>query len=150
MTDLEHSLELLPTAPAHYNIGLIKKERGQIDAAKEHFEIVAKGGGEYGKAAGGELARLELPTQPAKYVSKGCEPGSNGNLLISVRNDAAIAITGVEVQLDYSDNYGNTRREIIAVGDRIEAGQLAHADSGIRVYEGTRCAAKVIAARVAD
>jgi predicted Zn-dependent protease len=150
MTDLEHSLELLPTAPAHYNIGLIKKERGQIDAAKEHFTIVAKSGGEYGKVASGEIARLELPAQPAKYVSKGCETGANGNLTISVRNDAAIAITGVEVQVDYSDNYGNTRREIIAVGDRIEAGELAHADSGIRVYEGTRCATAVIAAKVAE
>ena len=71
-------------------------------------------------------------------------------LIISVRNDAAIAITGVEVQVDYSDNYGNTRREIIAVGDRIEAGELAHADSGIRVYEGTSCATAVIAAKVAE
>ena len=150
MTDLEHSLELLPTAPAHYNIGLIKKERGQIDAAKEHFTIVAKSGGEYGKVASGEIARLELPAQPAKYVSKGCETGANGNLIISVRNDAAIAITGVEVQVDYSDNHGNTRREIIAVGDRIEAGELAHADSGIRVYEGTSCATAVIAAKVAE
>ncbi len=150
MTDLEHSLELLPTAPAHYNIGLIKKDRGQIDAAKEHFQLVANSGGEYGKAAGGELARLELSSQPGKYVLRSCDKGSNGNLMISVRNEAAIAITGVEVQVDYSDNYGNTRREIISVGDRIEAGQVAKADSGIRVYEGTTCAAEVIAARVAE
>ena len=150
MTDLEHSLELLATAPAHYNIGLIKKDRGQIDAAKVHFEIVANSGGEYGKVAGGEIARMEMPSQPAKYVLQSCDKGSNGNLMISVRNEATIAITGVEVQVDYSDNYGNTRREIISVGDRIEAGQVAQADSGIRVYEGTTCAAAVIAARVAD
>ena len=150
MTDLEHSLELLPTAPAHYNIGLIKKDRGQFDAAKEHFEIVANSGGEYGKVAGGEIARMEMPSQPAKYVLHSCDKGSNGNLMISVRNEATIAITGVEVQVDYSDNYGNTRREIISVGDRIESGQVAQADSGIRVYEGTTCVAAVIAARVAD
>lgn len=150
MSDLEHSLELLETAPAHYNIGLIEKERGQISSAKEHFQIVANSGGEYGKAASGELARMELSSQPAKYVSKSCDAGSNGNLIISVRNESAIAISGVEVQVDYSDNYGNTRREIIAVGDRIDAGQIARADSGIRVYEGTRCVAEVIAARVAD
>ena len=150
MTDLEHSLELLPTAPAHYNIGLIQKERGQIDAAKEHFEIVANSGGEYGKVASGEIARLELPSQPAKYVLHSCDKGSGGNLVISVRNEAAIAIRGVEVRVDYSDNYGNTRREIISVGDRIEAGEVAQADSGIRVYEGTTCAAEVIAAKVAE
>ena len=129
---------------------MIKKGRGQTDAAKEHFAIVAKSGGEYGKAASGEIARMELPSQPAKYVLRSCDPGSNGNLIVSVRNDSAIAVTGVEVQLDYSDNYGNSRREIVKVGDRIEAGELAQADSGIRVYEGTTCASKVIAARVAD
>ena len=150
ISDLEHSLELLPTAPAHYNLGLIEKERGQMDLAKEHFKIVAGSGGEYGVAASGEIARMELPSQPAKYVLQSCDAGANGNLIISVRNDAAIAVTGVEVQLDYSDNYDNTRREIIAVGDRIEAGQVARADTGIRVYEGTSCVAKVVAARVAE
>lgn len=150
MTDLEHSLELLPTAPAHYNIGLIKKDRGEIDAAKQHFEIVAGSGGPYGKAASGEIARMEMPAQPGKYVLRGCDAGANGNLIISVRNEAAIAITGVRVRVDYSDNYGNTRREIVAVGDRIEAGQMAQADSGIRVYENTTCATEVIAASVAD
>ena len=150
MADLEHSLELLPTAPAHYNIGLIKKERGQIDAAKEHFAIVAGSGGAYGKAASGEIARMELPSQPGKYVLRGCDAGSNGNLIISVRNEAAIAISGVRVRVDYSDNYGNTRREIVAFPDRIGAGQLAQADSGIRVYENTTCAAEVIAASAAE
>lgn len=150
MADLEHSLELLPTAPAHYNIGLIQKDRGQIDAAKEHFQIVASSGGEYGREASGEIARMELSSQPAKYVLRGCDKGSNGNLIISVRNEAAIAINGVEVRVDYSDNYGNTRREIVSVGDKIEPGQVAQADSGIRYYEGTSCAAEVIAAKVAD
>jgi predicted Zn-dependent protease len=150
ISDLEHSLEFLPTAPAYYNLGLIEKDRGQMDLAKEHFKIVAGSGGEYGKAASGEIARMELPSQPGKYVLQSCDAGANGNLIISVRNDAAIAVTGVEVQLDYSDNYDNTRREIIAVGDRIEAGQVARADTGIRVYEGTSCAAKVVAARVAE
>jgi predicted Zn-dependent protease len=149
--DLEHSIELLPTAPAHYTLGMINKKKGNTDAAIEHFTIVAKGsGGEYGKAAGAELARMQLAEQPARYVATSCDAGRNGNLIISVRNEATIAIQGVRVQLDYSDNYGNTRREIVNVGDRIPAGQVAQADTGIRVYEGTRCAEQVIAARVAE
>lgn len=148
--DLERSIELLPTAPAHYTLGMIKKKRGQTDAAIEHFSIVAKSSGEYGKAAGAELARMQLEGQPSKYVATSCDAGANGNLVISVRNDAAITIRGVRVQLDYSDNYGNTRREIINVGDRIGAGQVARADTGIRVYPNTRCVEQVIAAQVAE
>jgi len=148
--DLEHSIELLPTAPAHYNLGLIRKDQGRIEEATEHFNIVATSSGEYGKAANGELARLQIADQPEKYVSKQCAQGSNGNVEVAVRNEAAVAISGVRVQLDYSDSYGNTRRELLDVGNRIEAGQVARQDTGIRVVEGTRCDVSVIAARVAD
>jgi len=148
--DLERSLDLLPTAPAHYTLGLIKKERGQTGEAIQHFTVVAKSSGEYAKKAGAELARMQIAEQPAKYVAHSCDAGSNGNLIISVRNEAMIAIEGVRVQLDYSDNYGNTRREIVNVGNRIESGQVARTDTGIRVYEGTRCAEQVIAARIAE
>ncbi len=148
--DLETSIALLPTAPAHYNLGLIMKDRGEIDIAKEHFMVVAQSGGEYGKAAGGEIARLEIPSQPGKYVLRGCDAGPNGNLIIAVRNEATIAITGVKVQVDYSDSYGNSRREIVSFRDRIAAGQVVQADSGIKYYSGTKCAATVIAARIAE
>lgn len=148
--DLEHSIDLLPTAPAHYNLGLIRKDQGRIDEAIEHFNIVATSSGEYGKAANSQLARLQIADQPEKYVSKQCAQGSNGNVEVAVRNEAAIAISGVRVQLDYSDSYGNTRRELLDVGNRIEAGQVARRDTGIRVVEGTRCDVSVIAARIAD
>jgi predicted Zn-dependent protease len=148
--DLERSLELLPTAPAHYTLGMIKKNRGETEAAIEHFSIVARSSGDYAKAAGAELARMQIDAQPDKYVSTSCDAGANGNLIISVRNDAAITISGVRVQLDYSDNYGNTRREIVNVGDRIASGQVAQTDTRIRVYEGTRCEERVIAARIAE
>jgi predicted Zn-dependent protease len=148
--DLERSIGLLPTAPAHYNLGLIRKEQGRLDEAVNHFNIVAKSSGEYGRAANGQLARMQIAEQPEKFVSRQCSAGTNNNVVVVVRNEAAVAISGVRVQLDYSDNYGNTRREMLNVGNRIEPGDVAHADTGIRVYEGTRCDAQVIAARVAD
>jgi len=150
VSDLERSLTLLPTAPAHYHLGLIDMDRGQTESAIEHFNIVATSSGEFSTAANAELARLQIDEQPSKFVAHSCDAGSNGNLMLSVRNEAAIAITGVRVQLDYSDNYGNTRREILDVGNRIEAGKVAQTDTGIRVYEGTRCEAQVIAASVAE
>ena len=150
VTDLERSIDLLPTAPAHYNLGLIRKEQGRIDEAINHFNIVAKSSGEYGRAANGQLARLQIAEQPEKFVSRQCSAGTNNNVVVVVRNEAAVAISGVRVQLDYSDNYGNTRREMLNVGNRIEPGDVAHKDTGIRVYEGTRCDVQVIAARVAD
>ena len=133
--DLEHSIGLLPTAPAHYNLGVIRKEQGRTDEALQHFNIVARSRGEYGKAAIGQITRLEIEDNPEKFVSKQCSAGTNNNVVVVIGNETTVAISGVRVQLDYSDNYGNTRREILNVGERIEPGRVAHADTGIRVYE---------------
>ncbi len=150
VTDLERSLELLPTAPAHYTLGRIKKDRGQTDAAIEHFKVVAKTGGDYGKSASEQLARLELSSHPGDYVLRRCEAGSNGRLVVSVRNDAPLAITGVQVQIEYTDSAGRTQRIRRNVGGRLEPGQVASADTGLGPYTSTDCPVKVIAARIAD
>ena len=148
--DLERSLELLPTAPAHYNLGLIKQDRGQTDAAIEHFRVVATSDGDYGKAAQGQLARLELADKPGDYVPYACAAGSNGNLVVSVRNDAPIAITGVQVEISYTDNAGSTKRINRSVGGRIEPGQIAKTDTGLGPYAGSNCPVTVTAARLAE
>jgi tetratricopeptide (TPR) repeat protein len=56
VTDLTHSLELLPTAPAHFALGGIAEQRGDSQAAIEHYKVVAKAGGDYGNAATAALA----------------------------------------------------------------------------------------------
>ncbi len=150
ITDLERSVELLPTAPAHYNLGLIRKDRGQIDAAIEHFRVVAKSGGDYGKAANGQLARLELSDRPGNYVSRRCDTSTTGRLLVSVRNDAPFAIMGVQIQVDYTDNTGRTQRITRNVGSRLEPGQVASADTGLGGFSGSNCPVKVISARIAE
>jgi len=150
VADLERSLTLLPTAPAHYNLGLISMDRGQNAAAIEHFRIVAKSGGDYGKAATGQLARLELADNPAAYVSRGCSVGKQGQLMVSVRNDAPLVVTGVQIQVDYTDNAGRAQQLRRYVGGRLEPGQVATADTGLAPYAGSGCPVTVITARLAD
>jgi predicted Zn-dependent protease len=150
VSDLERSLDLLPTAPAHYNLGLIKKDRGQKEAAIEHFKVVAKSGGDYGKAANGQLARLELEQNPAAYIVRRCDAGSNGRLHVSVRNDAPIAVTGVRIRIDYTDNAGGAQQTERSVGSRLEPGQVATADTGLGPYSGSDCPVRVIAAQIVE
>jgi hypothetical protein len=87
VTDLERSLELLPTAPAHFALGDIAKVRGDRDEAIEHYKVVASAGGEYGEAATAELVKLDLSANPGTYVNHGCSADGNGNLVVSVRNE---------------------------------------------------------------
>ncbi|MDH3545773.1 MAG: M48 family metalloprotease [Gammaproteobacteria bacterium] len=150
ITDLERSVELLPTAPAHYTLGTIKAERGDVNGAIEHYRVVAKSGGEYGKAATDKLVVLELPSQPGNYVQHRCDAGANGRLVVSVKNNSSVAVRDVQVVVDYRDNLGQLQQLRRNVGGRLEPGEVASADTGLGPYTGPDCPVRVIAARVAD
>jgi predicted Zn-dependent protease len=151
VADLERSLELLPTAPAHYALGDIAKQRGDRNAAIEHYRVVAKGGGEYGKAAQGELARLELPSNPSAYIPAGCSADGNGNLVVSIRNDTTVEVTGIQVGVVYTDSAGRQQQRNFAIRGQVSPGQVASVSTGMGPYTaGTSCPAQVVAAQVAE
>lgn len=56
--DLERANALLPTAPAHYQLGRLAEERGETDAAARHYEIAAESRTEVGERAREALAEL--------------------------------------------------------------------------------------------
>lgn len=55
---LASSLQILPTAPAHYYLGEIALQKGNRTLARDHFTQAAKDQGEIGKAANAQLAKL--------------------------------------------------------------------------------------------
>ena len=150
IADLENSLNLLPTAPAHYTLGTIREEQGNTNAAVEHYKVVAKGGGDYGKAAAGKLARLELPSQPDNYIGRRCDVGSNGRLIVSIRNEAPLAVRDVQIVVDYTDSAGRPQQLRRNIGGRLESGEVASADTGLGPYTGADCPVRVVSARIAD
>lgn len=145
VVDLERSLELLPTAPAHYALGDLARERGNMQAAIEHYRVVSKSGGEYGKAAAVELARLDLATNPGSYIAHGCSVDSQGMLVVSVRNDAPVTVSGVQVGLAYTDNNGRRQERRLGVGSRLAPGDIASVNTGTTA--GSSCPARVVAAQ---
>ena len=146
VTDLNRSLELLPTAPAHYALGDIAESRGNTAAAIEHYKVVAKAGGEYGKLATASLIKLDLPANPSAYVPRACDTDGKGNLVVSVRNDAGVQITGVQVTVNTGS--GNRR---FSVRGQIPPGQVASVNTGLGPYNpAAGCPATVTAARLAE
>jgi predicted Zn-dependent protease len=148
--DLERSLELLPTAPAHFTLGEIKQGRGDMEAAIQHYKVVAKSGGEYGKAATEALARLELPSQPSSYLAAACGDDGSGQVVIQVRNEAAVPVNGVQVLFQYMDIGGMQRQHSHRFSGIISPGKIASARTGLAPRAGSSCAVKVTAAEVAE
>ena len=149
--DLERSIELLPTAPAHYALGGIAQQRGNLAAAINHYKVVAGAGGEYGKAATAALVKLDLPTNPSAYVDRRCDPDASGNLVVSVRNNTAVQIHGVQVVVQYADSFGRQQQRRLAIRGQIPPGQIASVNTGLGPYAaGSDCPATVVAAQIAE
>jgi predicted Zn-dependent protease len=151
VVDLEKSIELLPTAPAHYALGGIAQERGNLPEAIKHYKVVAGAGGDYGEAATAALVRLELPSNPGAYVTRRCDPDVNGKLVVSVRNDTSVQLTGVQVAVQYTDAAGQQVQQQYDVRGQIAPGQIASVNTGLGPYAaGSNCPATVTAAQIAE
>ena len=151
VTDLNRSLELLPTAPAHFVLGGIAEERGNLADAIGHYKIVAKASGHYGKAATAALVKLELPTNPGAYIARACDADSSGNLVVSVRNDTTVQISGVQVAVSFTDSSGRTALQRHSIRGRIAPGQIASVNTGMGPYTpGSRCPAEVVSATIVE
>ena len=141
---------MLPTAPAHYTLGEIKEARGQTSEAIEHYKVVAKSEGEYGKAAYDALVRLELPTQPASYISSACGDDGSGQIVVQIRNDTSVSVAGVRTQFQYVDAGGTQRQRTQDFSGQLAPGKIASAKTGLTPSPGTRCAISVTAAELAE
>jgi predicted Zn-dependent protease len=151
VTDLERSLELLPTAPAHYALGDIAKAEGDRPKAIEHYRVVAKSGGDYGKAATAELVKLDLSSNPGAYIASGCSADSSGKLIISIRNDTPLQVTGVEVAVTYGDSATGQQQRRFSIGGQVSPGEVASVNTGMGPYSSSSgCPAQVVAAEVVE
>jgi len=151
VTDLERSLTLLETAPAHYILGTIAEKRGNLDKATAHYKAASGGNDQIANAARNHLVRLDLPNNADAYVSRRCDAASNGNLVVSVRNDTNLRMRDITVTVGFTAQDGRARTLERRVRGTLDPGAIASIDTGLGPYQpGTPCPATVTYARVAQ
>ena len=150
-SDLEKSLALLPTAPAHYVLGDIARKRGDKAAAIEHYRTVAGGQGEIATEARASLARLDLPDHPQDYLLTGCDADASGNLVVLVKNDTPVRVAEVVLRIAYVDSAGSPRQLQRAIPGQFEPGQVRGVETGLGPWSrGADCPATIVSARTLD
>jgi len=150
VSDLNRSIELFPTAPAHYALGDIEASRGNVDAAIDHYKVVAKAGGEYGKVATEKLVSLDLPRNPAAYIPYRCYADSSGNLVVAVMNETTVPIKNVQIGVSYTDNAGAQRQLKKILPWRLEPSQVRSVATDLGPYTGATCPVTILGAELAD
>ncbi|MET0094485.1 MAG: M48 family metalloprotease [Sedimenticola sp.] len=96
--DLEKSIELLPTAAAHHALGQIALAEGDRNSAITHFRKASSSGSRIGKESALALARLDLPSNPGRYIKSGLRV-TNGRLMVVIGNASPVAVRDLAVLL---------------------------------------------------
>ena len=143
VVDLESSIALLPTAPAHYALGDIAKARGNYPEAIQHFKAVAQSGGESARLQPESLSAWICRRTRVRYINHACSADNSDNLVVSVRNETSVKIIGVQVAVQYSDASGRAQQKRFNVGGQLAPGGVASVSTGMGPYTaGSGCPAR--------
>ena len=117
--DLEQSLNLLPTATAHYALGNMALTNHDEKSAITHYRAAAGSRSTLGQQAAISLARLELPREPGKYISVRSGLDSRDRFLVQINNRAPIAVTRIVLGIQHRAG----RMDRLPVDSTIPAGK---------------------------
>ncbi len=146
----EKSLTLLPTPTAHNELGEISLSEGNRQQALQHFQVAAQSNSEIGKRAGVSATRLDLPSNPSKYIKTQVRQDEEGRVVILVGNQAPVAVRDVRVAAAVVDAYGRqvSKTQTFRVRGTIEPQKAAVVRTRFDTPEGLK--AQVQQAQVAD
>ena len=149
--DLEKSIEMLPTAPAHYALGNIAARNRDNAIAMEHYALVANGHGEMAIAAGEAAIRLDLESNPSEYLQVACYADSDDKLVVAVRNPTNVTIGDVRFVVQLRDESGKIRNVEELIRGPIDPGQRAGRNTGIGPYTpSAACPVQLMTVQVAE
>jgi len=129
-SELEESVQLLPTADAVYALGTLAERRGDRQAALEYYAQAAQSKSPAGQAAEEAAVRLDLPNNPGNYIQARGGLDNSGQLIVEVTNPTRVLITDVLVAVRYADPEGRIR-EVGRRVNQLPAGQATRFATGL-------------------
>ena len=142
-TDLVRSNQLLPTAVASKELGQLSLAAGNTTLAKQYFQAAMNAQGAVGQAAGKAFVKLDLPDNPAKYVTAQPAMTSDGHLLAIVTNTTPYNVSQITVQFRVAaggqtaqrsvtiSHLGPNQRGSVASGWQFAPGTVQGADAAV-------------------
>jgi predicted Zn-dependent protease len=151
---LERSVELMPTAEAHYLLGMLDKKNGNSKSAMEHFKVAAGSESEAGKSASRELVMMDLPGNPSKYIASRAAVDQQNGVWVQFANRSSVPLKNIEISYAWLDDQGQTRQGRKNYAGPLPAGAQDQLGLGIRLSGpnelGQRVRVQITGARVAE
>ena len=136
-SELENSVQLLPTADAYYALGTLAEQRGERTAALEHYSRAAQSQSPTGQAAQDATVRLDLPSNPGKYLAARGVLDSDGKLIVELGNPTRVPVTDVLVTVRYADAQGAIREVNRRFSGELPPGQSTRWATGLGPFTST-------------
>jgi predicted Zn-dependent protease len=153
-TSLDKSLELMPTAEAHYLLGMLDKDSGNLNDALEHFKLAAQSDSDTGHQATRELVLLDLKNNPSEYVASRAAVDQQNLVWAQFANQTPVALKDIEISYAWLDEQGQTRQGTQYHAGPLAGGKQAQISLGIRLTDpdelSRRVRVQVTGARVAE
>ena len=152
-SDLAKSVALMPTAEAHYLLGKMDKDEGNLDSSTDHFRIAAQSDSESGQKANRELLIQDLANNPSQYVDSRAEIEENNLIWIRLGNMTRVSMKDIEISYVWLDEQGQTRQGKIRYRGPLKGGQQDRVKTGIKMEDASdlerRIRVQITAASVA-
>jgi len=132
-SSLNKSLELLPTADAHFFLGLMDKRTGDREAAVAHFQQAAQSSSEAGKDAQRELVLLDLADNPSAYIATRPAMDSSNQVWVQLGNQTSVAMKNILINVTWLDDQGQTRRSQKLIKGPLAGGEQTQEQLGIEL-----------------
>jgi predicted Zn-dependent protease len=151
---LDRSLELMPTAEAHYLLGMLDKNQGDMNSAMEHFKVAAQSESGASQAATRELVLLDLQNNPSRYIGSRAAVDDRNRVWIQFGNRTRVPIRNIVFSYAWLDDQGQTRRGQKTYAGPLEGGQQDQIRLDISLNDaaelGRRVRVEVISATVSQ
>ncbi len=122
-TDLERSLEMLPTAPAHYLLGNMDRDSGELDSARWHYEQASQSDSELGQKAQRELVLMDIATSPGKFVDTLEAADKQGRIYCLIKNRSRLGLTAISVLATFIGEDGRSSQASKTYSPVLEGGK---------------------------
>jgi predicted Zn-dependent protease len=142
-SNLDKSLELMPTAEAHYLLGMLDKNQGKLNSAVEHFKLAAQSESETSQSATRELVLLDLQSNPSKYIGSRAVLDPENQVWVQFGNLTGVPLKNIEFSYAWLDQQGQTHEGRKTYRGPLAGGQQAQLKLGIKLDNASELSRRV-------
>ena len=144
--DLKASVERLPTADGYFGLGQVAQAAGNRELAVAYFGQASQSESEVGRQAAQQLATLDLPAHPDRYIQATLLLRKDGQLLLRLKNTTALPVSGLRVAIGRQVGVVFRQSVVLNLRGTLGAGETRTLDTVVGPIDAAE--ARGLAARV--